>query len=173
MGRYAADLFDARAGVGRPVGRRPWMVGVLAVVAGTVVSLLRQGGAGALDTVWAEDRQIFLSQAHELGPVPALATSYAGYFHEMPRLTAALAAALPVSAAAAKARAAMIPATGSKNDCFGQNAREATCGITLRTFACYWPGSGPESASGATLSVAPAKWRGWLRAYLYATLDAF
>ena len=100
VGRWTADLFDSRTGDGRPAGRRPWTVGILAVVAGTLVSLLRQAGAGALDTVWAEDGQIFLSQAHQLGPAHALTTSYAGYFHVVPRLIAALAAAVPVSVAA-------------------------------------------------------------------------
>jgi hypothetical protein len=69
-------------------------VGTGAVVVGTVVSLLRQGGPGALNTVWAEDGQIFLTEAvgKDLG---ALTTSYAGYFHAIPRLLAAPIALLP------------------------------------------------------------------------------
>ena len=71
------------------------------MLAGTVVSLLRQPGAGALSTLWAEDGQVFLSEAARYGPLAAFAHSYAGYFHLVPRLLAAPAAVLPAGWAAA------------------------------------------------------------------------
>jgi hypothetical protein len=71
----------------------------LLVAAG--IGLLRQPGAGALNTVWAEDGSIFLSQATGRGVLHALVTSYGGYYHLVPRLLAGLASLAPASAAAA------------------------------------------------------------------------
>ena len=85
----------------RPVTARGVVLAVAAVVAAVGVGLLRQPGAGALNTIWAEDGTIFLSQAVDKGPLAALATSYAGYFHAVPRLAGAISAAVPASAAAA------------------------------------------------------------------------
>jgi hypothetical protein len=85
----------------RPITGRTVTVAVLAVVAAVAVGLLRQPGPGALDTVWAEDGSIFLGEAAREGAWPAFLTSYAGYFHVVPRLVGALAAAVPASAAAA------------------------------------------------------------------------
>lgn len=76
-----------------------WAVALAALVAGTVASLLRQPGAGALDTVWAEDGRIFLEDAYD-DPAGSLTEPYAGYLHVVPRLLAWLAAALPASLAA-------------------------------------------------------------------------
>jgi hypothetical protein len=70
------------------------------VVIGAAVSLLRQPGAGALDTIWAEDGSIFLSQVVSDGPLSSFTTSYAGYHHLVPRLLALVATAFPASAAA-------------------------------------------------------------------------
>ncbi|BBH68043.1 hypothetical protein ACTI_47280 [Actinoplanes sp. OR16] len=85
----------------RPVTGRGVLAAVVAVLAAVVVGLLRQPGPGSLDTVWAEDGSVFLAQADADGPWSALLTSYAGYFHVVPRLLAALAAAVPAEAAAA------------------------------------------------------------------------
>ena len=87
-----------------PAARVGWRAPVLALVviaAGVVVSLARQPGAGALDTVWAEDGSIFLSDAVRQSWLDALTTSYAGYFHLVPRLLAWSAAAMQPGAAAA------------------------------------------------------------------------
>jgi len=80
----------------------PTRVGVLAgvIVAGTVAGILRQPGPGALNTIWAEDGQVFLTQATRDG-AGAFGTSYAGYYHLVARLIGAVAAALPASWAAA------------------------------------------------------------------------
>jgi hypothetical protein len=71
------------------------------VLLGTAIGLLRQPGAGALDTVWAEDGGRFFSDAVRYGPVAALARPYAGYYHAVPRLLAGLATLAPPSALAA------------------------------------------------------------------------
>ncbi|MFF0373984.1 hypothetical protein [Actinoplanes missouriensis] len=96
--RAARTLFVAPP-AGRVTGRGV-VAAVVAVVAAVAVGLLRQPGPGALDTVWAEDGSVFYSQAVAEGPWAALTTSYAGYFHVVPRLLAALAAAFPPEAAA-------------------------------------------------------------------------
>jgi hypothetical protein len=96
-GRATLTVAPARAG-----GTSAWRgvaFGVLAVVIGTTAGLLRQPGAGALDTIWAEDGGIFLGEAVREGPLSALTTSYAGYYHLAPRLLAMLAAAFPAGAA--------------------------------------------------------------------------
>lgn len=83
-----------------------------ALVAGTVASILRQPGPGALDTVWAEDGEIFLTQAVRDG-AGAFTTSYAGYYHLVARIVAAVAALLPpAQAAAALAIGAALVTTG-------------------------------------------------------------
>lgn len=94
----AEALFTARAT--RAVGARGALLAAGAVVLGTVVSLLRQPGAGALDTIWAEDGSIFLTEVVRDGPLSSLTTSYAGYHHLVPRLLALVAAVFPASAAA-------------------------------------------------------------------------
>lgn len=64
----------------------------------TLASLLRQIGAPALDTLWAEDATIFLSTAYTTPLAEALNATYAGYVHWLPRLVAAAAVSLaPVS----------------------------------------------------------------------------
>lgn len=76
-------------------------IAIVAVAAGTGLGLLRQPGAGALNTVWAEDGGIFLNQQVHQGTWSALTTTYAGYYHLVPRLLTALAALFPAGATAA------------------------------------------------------------------------
>jgi hypothetical protein len=71
------------------------------VVLGTAIGLIRQPGIGALDTVWAEDGRDFLSTATNHSILDAIGTSYAGYFHLVPRLLAATATLAPPRAAGA------------------------------------------------------------------------
>jgi hypothetical protein len=95
----AADLFAPPSTV--PLrASRVWLA-VGAVVAGAGVNLLRQPGPGALDTLWAEDGQVFLGQAVRHGALGAVPLSYAGYYHLVPRLLAAVATLVPPGAAAA------------------------------------------------------------------------
>ncbi|MEH1125138.1 hypothetical protein [Micromonospora sp. CPCC 206061] len=99
----AETLFAAPARVetARPGRWGGVALGAAAVAVGTAVGLLRQPGVGALDTVWAEDGGVFLIEAVRQGPLDALVTSYAGYFHAVPRLMAAVATLFPAGAAAA------------------------------------------------------------------------
>ncbi len=104
--RAIADLYTGATSLFAAAPARPlrWSsvgLGTGAVLAGTAVSLLRQPGVGPLDTVWAEDGQIFLSAAVNNGPLDAVATSYAGYYHLVPRLLAQLVSYLPPELAAA------------------------------------------------------------------------
>jgi len=102
-------FLDRRGWGGRlftPAPPRAWtwrgvVVALAATVVATAIIVARQPGIGALDTVWAEDGTVFLSDAVNKSPFDALTTSYAGYYHAVPRLLAQLAAALPASAAAA------------------------------------------------------------------------
>lgn len=97
-----AALFPLPSAVpGTSTGWRPVAVALAAAAAGTAISLARQPGAGAVNTMWAEDGQIFLSQAVDDGPLSALGTSYAGYYHLAPRVVAGLASLAPAGAAAA------------------------------------------------------------------------
>lgn len=68
---------------------------VVAVIAGAIASLARTTGAGALDTVWAEDGQLFLAEALSKGFWESLTTSYSGYYHLVPRLFAQFNTLLP------------------------------------------------------------------------------
>jgi hypothetical protein len=83
-----------------PVTRSSTLFGIAAILAGTAVGLLRQPGAGALDTLWAEDGKIFLADATRHGPLGAIGLSYAGYLHAVPRLLTAVATVFPPGAAA-------------------------------------------------------------------------
>ncbi len=74
---------------------RAWLTGTAAVAAMTVASLARQGGAGALDTIYAEDGAIFLSQAVQSSTLETFTTPYAGYLHTVPRLVTELVTLLP------------------------------------------------------------------------------
>jgi hypothetical protein len=77
-----------------------WVVGVLIVV-GTGLSLLRQAGPPALDTIWAEDGARFLTDALALPVWRSLSQPYAGYLHLWPRAVGELASQLPIGWAAA------------------------------------------------------------------------
>jgi hypothetical protein len=85
----------------RPRRRRTVLIGVAAVLVGTAASLLRHPAATAFDTVWAEDGAVFLADAVNRPAGEALLTSYAGYFHLVPRLLGMIAAAVPAAAAPA------------------------------------------------------------------------
>jgi hypothetical protein len=66
----------------------------------TYLQLSRLQGAPAADTIWAEDGHIFLSDALDRNSVGLLWTAAGHYMHLVPRLLAALAAALPLRSAA-------------------------------------------------------------------------
>ncbi|MGH2685828.1 MAG: hypothetical protein ACRDJP_10230 [Actinomycetota bacterium] len=67
------------------------------MVVGTALQLVRQSGVPAVDTMWAEDGNIFLTGAlSESFPAP-LAEPYAGYVHVLPRLLAEIVSLLPLT----------------------------------------------------------------------------
>jgi hypothetical protein len=72
---------------------------LIALVAGTVVLLLRIAGRSPLTTIWAEDRTVFLVQA--LAKPWHLFSSYAGYLQLLPRLIAQFVSFLPLHDASA------------------------------------------------------------------------
>jgi len=81
-------------------GARRAVITATAVFGAAALSLLRQVGAGALDTVYAEDGTVFLADAYRESTLDAIATPYAGYLHLVPRMLAEVVSTLPVSAAA-------------------------------------------------------------------------
>jgi hypothetical protein len=88
-------------------GWRSVLMWILAFVVGTVAVLLRQTGPGALDTIYAEDGQVFLQQLYDLGLVETLWKPYAGYSLLASRvLVAPVGAMAPSDAAAGLAVAA-------------------------------------------------------------------
>lgn len=87
--------------MGLPGGARGAALAGFSVVGAAALSLARQVGAGALDTVYAEDGTVFLAGAYRQSTLDAIATPYAGYLHVVPRLLAEIASLLPVPAAAA------------------------------------------------------------------------
>lgn len=74
--------------------------GALLLGLGVLLQLLRQPGVPSWDTVLAEDGGIFLTDALQGSGAEVLLQPYQGYLHVVPRLLAAVAAALPLSAAA-------------------------------------------------------------------------
>jgi hypothetical protein len=78
-----------------PPSPAAWQL-VLATAVGTALVLLRVRPLTALDTLWAEDGRVFLQQAVERGALDPTLELYAGYVHLVPRLSAALAAVLPL-----------------------------------------------------------------------------
>jgi hypothetical protein len=101
------------AGVGDPHTPRPpgrverevrsavvrWALAAIWVTAATVLQLSRQPGVPSLDTIWAEDGQLFLSAALQ-EPTGSILDPAGGYLHLAPRLLATFAATLPLESAA-------------------------------------------------------------------------
>lgn len=68
---------------------------------GTFLEVQRLGGNTAVDTLWAEDGNIFLAGAVNGGRLHAFLVTYNGYVNSAARLIGALAASFPLSWAAA------------------------------------------------------------------------
>ena len=75
------------------------MIAIVVLLA--LSSLVRVGGAGATDTVWAEDGSRFFQQSLHTGPLRLLITPYNGYLHLLPRLAVDVARLFPVQVLAA------------------------------------------------------------------------
>ena len=96
-----AELFPAPAGPVPRGGVVRWVLvaaGAAAVVLGAVVMLARAGGRPAWDSIYAEDRGIYLPGA--LARPWQLLQSYGGYLQLVPRLIGQVAAVVPVRDAA-------------------------------------------------------------------------
>ena len=92
-----ADLFPALPGPAPRAGLARWAflpVQVAVVALGTLVMLARIGGRPAWDSIWAEDRGIYLPGA--LAHPWHLLQSYGGYLQLVPRLIGQAAALVPV-----------------------------------------------------------------------------
>jgi hypothetical protein len=84
-----------------PAVRRPlrWStvgLGALAVTFAVLISVLRYG-INAVDTIWAEDGAVFLTDAANLSFADTVLTPYAGYRHVLPRLAAGFVLLFPVA----------------------------------------------------------------------------
>lgn len=95
LGAWLHPLF------GKVANDEPGHVLALIVAVGTGISLLRQVGAPALDTIWAEDGARFLADALALPAWQSIPLPYAGYLHLWPRIVGEFVAALPIGWAAA------------------------------------------------------------------------
>jgi hypothetical protein len=92
-------LFPSTSSPG--VTRSGVLLGLIAIVAGSVVSLLRTAGTGPLQSIWEEDSRAILNDAINLPGLRAVVRPVAGYYLVGPRLIGQLAALFPVSWAAA------------------------------------------------------------------------
>src|SRR5262245_43854063 len=79
----------------RAPGLRQYLFAGAAVVVGTLLSLGRTPGYGALNTLWLEDGTVFLQDAAGKSSIAAITTPYSGYFHLLPRLMAEVAVMFP------------------------------------------------------------------------------
>src|SRR5882762_5693065 len=97
-----ARLRESLARLFAPVRRTritgPAVLGAaVAIVVTATYSLLRVGGAGAFNSIWAEDGANFLSDAYILPLRQTIFKPLNGYFVVLPRLIAEVAATVPVA----------------------------------------------------------------------------
>jgi hypothetical protein len=83
------------------ITRRKVALAVLAVAAGTAISLGRTTGTGPLQSIWEEDSRNLLTDALMRPGAFNLVKPYVGYFQLLPRMMAEVAAFVPISWAAA------------------------------------------------------------------------
>jgi hypothetical protein len=123
------------------------------VALGCALSLARQRGPGALDTVWAEDGSIFLQAALADASPQGWLDSYGGYLHLVPRILASITAILPLDwapvllsggAALAAAGLAMIAYRAAETHVPGRGDRTALAVCLLAS-----PSAGIEVANAA------------------------
>jgi hypothetical protein len=86
--------------VARPLTVRAMALAAAAVAVGTVLGLGRTRGAGAHNTIWAEDGSILLTDAYNESTWTALTTPLNGYYITGPRLFGEVASWVPVKWAA-------------------------------------------------------------------------
>jgi hypothetical protein len=76
------------------------VVGSAWVAVGTTLLLFRQAGVPSVDTIWAEDGEVYLTDAALVGPLRPLLSPVSGYLTLLPRLMAGMVSVLPVRWAA-------------------------------------------------------------------------
>ena len=96
LDRLDRALFPAAA---PPVSRRSALLTALATLAAVPLSLVRTGGHGPFDSLWAEDGSGFVHDSLNLGTFDALKKGLNGYFVLLPRLIAEPVALVPVQRA--------------------------------------------------------------------------
>jgi hypothetical protein len=100
--RLEEQLFLAAPRRERRLGRGEAAVLLLALlVLAVVLQMLRMGPSEALDSLWAEDGQIFLQGGISNGFASTLTDTYAGYLVFVPRLIGEVGALVPLRDAAA------------------------------------------------------------------------
>jgi hypothetical protein len=104
--RAALDRALFPPGAAEPA-RRSMLVAAVAIVAGAALSLVRTGGHGPFDSLWAEDGSGFVHDSLNLTTVDALTKGLNGYFVLLPRLLAEPVSLLPVE------RAPVVISTGA------------------------------------------------------------
>lgn len=85
-----------RTAQARPFTRLKLIAAVAAVLLGTVVGLVRIRGAGAFNTIWAEDGNHFINDALNRSLLDALTKPINGYFLTLPRIIAEFAVRVPL-----------------------------------------------------------------------------
>ena len=138
----AADLFPEE-----PDRTRPTMLGVVATVvllaAGAIATLARLPHRAAVDTLWAEDGRVFLSDAMHDGVIHSIFRPYSGYSVLTARVVGAIASAVPLRAAAATVAT-----------CSATMAALAA-GFVYRALRGHLPATAPRLALGAALVLMP------------------
>ncbi len=100
--RLDRDLFLAAPQDKTRLGRGEVALLLLSLLAlATILQLLRMGPSEALDSLWAEDGQIFLQEALSKGFWDAVLSPYAGYLVLAPRLIGEVGGLVPLRDAAA------------------------------------------------------------------------
>jgi hypothetical protein len=95
--RLDRALFPAEPA--KPVTRGSVLLMALATAGAVVLSLVRTGGHGPFDSLWAEDGSGFVHDSLNLGTFDALTKGLNGYFVLLPRLLAEPVTLVPVSRA--------------------------------------------------------------------------
>lgn len=102
--RLGSSWFDPLFPLSERSTAPAWLIGVLyplAVLLLAGLALLRQSGAAATNTIWAEDGEIFYQQSRLDGFLHTLTIPYNGYFQLEPRLFVQLTRLAPMADAAA------------------------------------------------------------------------
>src|SRR5260221_3899332 len=95
--RLNESLFRSAPELQTTIGRGEWAIFLPVLLAlAVVLQLLRVGPSEALDSLWAEDGQIFLQGALSGGFLHSVFSTYAGYLVFVPRLIGEIGALVPL-----------------------------------------------------------------------------